>query len=126
MSISLDELTPRLGQIINDYTEKVKKDIEARLDKTSDEIIQYLKTNAPRGNSKVHLADTFIKSINGDGASKTVTIYSKEKGSLIHLIEFGFTHRSCKYVPARPFMRPAYDKLTPKMMEEIRAIIMKG
>lgn len=43
-----------------------------------------------------------------------------------HLLEFGYTHRSGKYVGPRPFMRPAYDMFTPKMLEDIKEIISKG
>jgi len=35
-------------------------------------------------------------------------------------------HRSGKYVGPRPFMRPAYDLITPKMLEDIKRIIEKG
>jgi len=42
---------------------------------------------------------------------------------LVHLIEFGFMHRSGKYVNPRPFLRPAYDTFTPKMLEDIKVII---
>ena len=52
-----------------------------------------------------------------------MTIYSKSKGRLVHLIEFGFVHRSGRFVSARPFLRPSYEKEAPKMEEKIKEAI---
>ena len=53
-----------------------------------------------------------LKRLSGSGITKTITIYAKTKGSITHLVEFGFNHKSGKYVAARPlFLRPAFDAL---------------
>ena len=98
-----------------------------RLEETADQILDYIKENAPRSPwTKEHLGDSFVKESYGDGVNKTIVIYSKTKGSIVHLIELGFKHRSGKLISARPFMRPAYDELTPKMLEDIKKIINGG
>ena len=55
-----------------------------------------------------------------------IYISSKTKSRLVHLIELGFKHRSGRHVAAKPFLRPAYDKFTPEMLEEIKKIISGG
>ena len=89
--------------------------------------LDYIKENAPRSSiNHEHLGDSFLKESFGSGVNKTIVIYSKSKGHIVHLIELGYKHRSGKMVPARPFMRPAYDEFSPNMLEEIQKIIERG
>lgn len=120
---TLDNLAELIMDEVNSYTEHVVKKLEAKLDETADKILEYIKSNAPRSGQKDGLADDFVKADVGSGVNKTIVIYGKEKGMLVHLIEFGFMHRSGKYVNPRPFLRPAYDTFTPKMLEDIKVII---
>lgn len=123
-SIELTSLSKTLSKEISTYTDEVVSMLLAKLDETADKILDYIKTHAPRTSSaKSHLGDSFIKESYGEGINKTIVIYSKTKGSIVHLVELGFRHRSGKYVAARPFLRPAYDEFTPKMLEDIKAII---
>lgn len=122
--MEVDEIVVKINDEVTKYSKDVENQISACLDKTADEIIEYIKTNAPRSNhGSVHLADSFVKETYGEGANKIIVIYSKTKGRLVHLIEFGFKHRSGAFVSARPFLRPAYETYAPKMLEEIRGII---
>ena len=98
-----------------------------KLDETADQILDYIKDNAPRTPwTKEHLGDSFIKETYGEGVNTTIVIYSKTKGYLVHLVELGFKHRSGKMVSARPFLRPAYEQFSPKMLEDIQKIIRSG
>ena len=126
MAISLDNMTVKISELIQKYTDEVKKEAIDELDKTADEILDYIKTNAPRGKSNTHLADSFVKTEIGSGVNKVMYISSKTKSRLVHLIELGFKHRSGRHVAAKPFLRPAYDKFTPEMLEEIKKIISGG
>ncbi len=120
---TLDNLTGKIMDEVKDYSEQIKKELEAKLDETADKILEYIVENAPRSGQKKALADDFIKTDVGSGYNKTIVIHAKEKGMLIHLIEFGFMHRAGKYVNPRPFLRPAFDAFTPKMLEDIKDII---
>ncbi|MBR0294688.1 MAG: HK97 gp10 family phage protein [Bacilli bacterium] len=126
-SIELEALTPEIKEAVESYSKDVEEAILKRLEKTADQILDYIKSNAPRTSwSHEHLGDSFIKESYGEGINKTIVIYSKTKGSIVHLVELGFKHRSGKLVAARPFMRPAYDEFTPKMLEDIEKIINRG
>ena len=126
MSVNLDDVSLKISDLIKEYTDDVQKLTEEKLDKTADEILKYIVANCPRGNSDHHLADSFVKTEVGSGVNKVIYISSKTKGRLVHLVELGFKHTSGKHVPARPFLRPAYDTFTPKMLEEIKNIIKGG
>jgi hypothetical protein len=121
-----DKLTDAIRKSVVEYSQQVVHQIESSLDKTADKIIDYIRTNAPRSGATNALADSFIKESYGEGANKIVVIYSKTNSGLVHLVEFGFKHRSGKLVAARPFMRPSYESLSPAMLEEIRQIIREA
>ena len=125
--LEITALTPEIEKAVKDYSKEVELAIVRRLEETADQILDYIKENAPRSPwTKEHLGDSFVKESYGDGVNKTIVIYSKTKGSIVHLIELGFKHRSGKLISARPFMRPAYDELTPKMLEDIKKMINGG
>lgn len=127
MGVSIDQIGSKLTDIISDYSVQVQDEILKRFELTADEILNYVKTNCPKSNSgSNHLADTFVKTEVGSGLTKIIYISSQKKGRLVHLIELGFKHRGGKHVPARPFMRPAYDTFTPEMLEDIKSIIKGG
>ena len=125
-SIELTALSGKISEHVDSYSKEVVHAIEKELDETADKILEYIKSNAPRGHQSQHLADSFIKESFGSGVHKTIVIYSKTKSSIVHLVELGFKHRSGKLVAARPFLRPAYDQFTPKMLEDITQIIKGG
>ena len=124
--ITLDELGVAIENMVEDYVNELIPKLEKRLDETAEEIVKYISNHAPRSGGSKAFADSFVATPQGEGINKTISIYSNTKGKLTHLLEFGFTHRSGKYIGPRPFMRPAYDLLTPKMLEDIRQLIEKG
>ena len=127
MAVSVDEIGTKITDIIKDYASEVQEEVLKRFELTADEILDYIKNNCPRSDGgSNHLADTFVKTEVGSGLNKIIYISSQKKGRLVHLIELGFKHRSGRHVPARPFMRPAYDTFTPEMLEDIKSIIKGG
>lgn len=126
MSLSIDKGVIRISEMVADYAEEVQEEIVERLNRTADEILDYIRANVPRGKSKNHLADSFVKTAVGSGVNQVIYISSKTKSRLVHLIELGFKHRSGKHVAAQPFMRPAYSEFTPEMLEDIKKIINGG
>lgn len=123
---TVDTFLDEINDAINEYAVDIKKQLERKLDETAELISDYLKNNAPRSGYKNAMADSFKQLAKGDGVNKVITIYAESKGRIIHLLEFGFTHKSGKYVSPRPFMRPAFDTFTPKMIEDIKEIIKRG
>ena len=124
--ITMNDIASKISSIITDYTNKSVDLLEKRIDECADEILVYIKENAPRGDSNSHLADSFIKTVVGEGKNVTIYISSKSEGRIVHLIELGFRHRCGKHVPAHPFLRPGYDTFSPKMLEDLARIVAYG
>lgn len=106
---SLDDFTLKISELIEKSLD-FDSELDEILNKTASDIISDIKETAPIGNSNEHLKDSFTVLKEGTKVNKSVTIYSKGKGRLVHLIEFGFVHRSGRFVSARPFLRPSYEK----------------
>lgn len=124
--ITLDELGSALEDMVEEYNELVIKALENRLDKAANDIVSYISKHAPRSGQSKSIADSFVATPKGKGINKSISIYSNTKGKLTHLLEFGFTHRSGKYVGPKAFMRPAFDLVTPEMLNDIKSIIENG
>lgn len=120
---TVDNFIEKIEEEVQNYSKQILVDIEQKLDETADKIIEYIKLNTQRSGRSGALADDFVKKETGKGITKTILIYARNKGNITHLIEFGYVHNSGKYVAARPFLRPAFDALTPKMVEDIKRII---
>ena len=45
---TLDNLTEKIMDEVNNYSDELKKELEQKLDETADKIIEYIKDNAPR------------------------------------------------------------------------------
>jgi|SRR5690554_6064804 hypothetical protein len=119
----MDNMLTGINTLVQRYGEEITLMIDKRIDQTADEILEYIKANAPRSTGGTnHLADSFVKTKIGD----IVYISSKTKGKLVHLIELGFKHTSGKFVKGRPFLIPAYEKFTPQMLEDLKRIIKNG
>jgi len=122
----MNEIAGKIASIIDDYVKTSFDLLEKRVDACADEVLSYIKENSPRGKSDSHLADSFIKTKVSEGKNVTIYISSSSKGRIVHLIELGFRHTSGKHIPARPFLRPAYDTFAPKMLEDLKRIIAHG
>lgn len=119
----MDKTLIEVNELIQKYGKEVSDSINRRIDETADEILEYIKKNAPRSkNGSNHLADSFIKTKVGN----VVYISSKTKGSLVHLIELGFKHKGGRFIKGRPFLIPGFENFTPKMMEDLKRIIENG
>jgi len=124
--VSLDELGIEIGELVEAYTDEIKREMEKVLDDTSVKVLNYIQSKAPRSGQAYGFAESFVAVPEGEGINKRFAIYSSNKGRLTHLLEFGFTHRGGKFVGPRPFMRPAFDAFAPDMLEQIKAIIERG
>ena len=119
---NLDELAVKVTELVEKSLD-FDNEMDWILTDTANDIISDIRETAPVGNSKEHLKDSFTYVKEGTKSNRSVTIYSKTKGRIVHLVEFGFVHRSGKFVSARPFLRPSYEKEAPKMEERIKEAI---
>ena len=105
MPLSIDKSVLKISELVSEYTKDVQEEIVERLNHTADEILAYIKSNAPKGNSNNHLADSFVKTKVGTGVNQVIYISSKTKSRLVHLIELGFKHRNGRHLKCLKILR---------------------
>lgn len=123
-TVDVDGLELEIVQAIADYTADVSAAIEKEVDRTSKAVLADTKANSPVRTGEYKKGWKRKKST-GHGVVR-YTIYNAKRGSLVHLLEYGFTHTSGKRVEGRPHLRPAYDKHVPEMERNIKEIIKRG
>lgn len=123
--IKPEELGIELSKIIEEYTEEVSIAIEEEIDKTAKELKEEIQATSPKKTGKYSKGFAIKKE--GSRGTASRIIYNKSKPGLVHLLELGHAKRGGKgRVAARPHLRPAYDKIVPKMEKEIENIIKRG
>lgn len=122
-TIKLNDLASTIEGLAKAKSKEVEAKILVELNSAKDDCLSTIKNTAPRSNmvERVHLADSFVAKRIGDNLGTRYIIYSKDKGPLVHLVEFGFTHyKSKKFVRGKQFMLPALDKASKQLVLNIK------
>ena len=125
-NVSVDQLADAITQAMREYTEDVATAIEQTVDEIADAVLMETAMAAPHKTGKY--ARGFVKTdkaLATHGKRKYV-IWNKKHYRLVHLLEFGHAKRGGGRVPARPHMRPVYDKYAPQLEAKIKRIIRNG
>lgn len=126
-TIKLDGLPSSLSSIVNTKSNEIKSKVLKELERAKDDCLSSIQVKAPRStrNTNIHLADSFVAKKVSDGVNTRYIIYSKDKGPLVHLVEFGFTHyKTHKFVRGRQFMIPSLNEASKKLVSKVRKILV--
>lgn len=123
-TVSIDNLANEITNAIREYTEDVTTGIERELDITSKQLTKDISSSSPRKTGEY--AKGWKRKKISFGGQVQYVIYNKKKGSIAHLLEFGYAKRGGGRVAGKPHIRPAYDQDVPKMENRIKAIIRNG
>lgn len=125
--VSVSNLGEEIQKAINKKGKNVEVQVLLALKETANKAVVEISKTAPRShrNVRIHLADTFVAREEKAGLSTRYVIYSKEKGPLVHLVEFGFKHygKNGKYVKGRPFMLPTLEHSSEELIRKVKSII---
>lgn len=123
--IKPEELGIELAKIVKEYTADVAEGIDKEVDKAAKEIKEEVQALAPRDRPKYYKG--FAIKTDRSSGEVTKIIYNKSLPGLVHLKEMGHAKRNRKgRVAGKPHMRPAYDKVAPKLEKNIEKIIRNG
>ncbi len=77
--ITLDDLGQAIEDEIESYVEGIIPKLEKRLNDTAEDILNYMKRNAPRSGYKNAFADSFVATSNGSGMNNLYLFTLKVK-----------------------------------------------
>lgn len=124
--IKIDQLANEITKTIKAYTEDVSEAVSREVDKIADDVLKEVKTNHPYKDRSGDYTKGFKKTKRDAPGRTRRIIWNKKHYRRVHLLEFGHAKRGGGRVPAYPHLRPAYDKYTPHLMNNIKKIIRNG
>ena len=123
--IGIDGLTSAVMDELNHYakhsTQEIKKIAEEVAKDTKDEI----QANAPQKSGK-YAKSWAVKKEKETATSVHLTVHSRNKYQLTHLLEFGHAKRNGGRVAARPHIESAEQQAIKQMEERIREVLENG
>ncbi len=123
-NISIGQLANEIVSAVREYTEDVSNGIEKKVDEVANKVLKEVQASAPKRTGEY--ARTFVKTKEGGYGQHRRIIWNKKHYRRVHLLEFGHAKVNGGRVQAFPHLRPAYDKHTTNLDDEIKQIIRNG
>lgn len=104
--VSIDQMASVIMDGLKEYADLATDDLKAAVKKTGNEVRKQIQSTAPKASgkySKSWSVKTNKESYNG----MEVTVYSRNRYQLAHLLEFGHAKRGGGRVAARPHIAAA-------------------
>lgn len=104
--VSIDQMASVIMDGLKEYADLATDDLKAAVKKTGNEVRKQIQSTAPKASgkySKSWSVKTTKESCNG----MEVTVYSRNRYQLTHLLEFGHAKRGGGRVVARPHIAAA-------------------
>ena len=122
--ISIDNLAKEITKAVQRYTEDIEDAIELKVDEVADEMLKDVRRNSPIQTGRYRRG--FRKTARDFGGKTTRIVWNKSEPTLVHLLEFGHAKVNGGRVNGKPHLRPAYDKNSIKLQNDIKRIIENG
>lgn len=121
MSIKVDSLAEEIMKHINDYADGVEQDVKKAVRKSANTIRKGIADTAPRRPNGGRYAKSWATKTTRETAhSLEVTVHSKDRYQIAHLLEKGHANRGGGRTSARPHIAPAEEagvELLQKLVE---------
>lgn len=135
-TVELDELAPKLNELIKTYTKEIVQECSDELSNQADLLVKDISASAPVSNKTgIHLKDTFIKSLYSSKKQKGMIINREfrihsdskyNKYRIVHLLENGFYNKRIKRrIEGTKFLQNALIRRRRILSLSIKKIIEK-
>lgn len=104
--VSIDQMTSVIMDGLKEYADLATDDLKAAVKKTGNEVKKQIQSTAPRDSGK-YSKSWSVKTTKESSNGMEVTVYSRNRYQLAHLLEFGHAKRGGGRVAARPHIAAA-------------------
>lgn len=104
--VSIGQMASTIIDGLKDYADLATDDLKAAVKKTGNEVKKQIQSTAPKDSGKYSKSWT-VKTTRETSNSMEVTVYSKNRYQLAHLLEFGHAKRGGGRVAAKPHIATA-------------------
>ena len=122
---SVDGLSAAVENQLRQYGAMVSEEIKSAVKRAGETVKQEIQQNAPR-DTGAYAKSWTTKTTNETNHSLTVTVHSKNRYQLTHLLEYGHAKRNGSRVEARPHIASAERKGIQQLEKEIKEKIANG
>lgn len=121
----IDNMTTEIMKGLNEYADLVTTDMKKAVKTSSTLAKNEIKANAPR-DSGDYANSWATKTTLETSNSLEMTVYSKNRGSITHLLENGHANRGGGRTKAYPHIAPAEQSAIEKLENEIKRAVQNG
>ena len=118
--IGIDKLAGEVSEILDEYAETTSEGVKKAVRKTSKAVKEEIKAGAPV-KSGDYRKSWSVKKVKENSNSLVVTVHSKNRYQLAHLLEKGHAKRGGGRVSGKPHIAPAEEngvQMLEKMIQE--------
>ncbi len=118
MVIKIDKLSDEIMKGLMEYKDLVADDVKSIVKKVGNDTKNEIKNNAPK-RTGAYKKSWSVKTTKENSNALTVTVHSKNRYRLTHLLEKGHAKRGGGRTKAIPHIGPAEEKAIKELYDEI-------
>lgn len=117
--VTVDSLADAVMEGLTEYADLATDELKKAVRKAGNEVKKDIQVTAPKDTGD-YQKSWAVKNTKETSNSLEVTVYSKNRYQLTHLLEFGHAKRGGGRVAARPHIAPAEESAVEKLEKEIQ------
>lgn len=123
--VAVGELANAVMKELDDYVKLVTEDMKKAVKKAGTSVKKEIQANAPK-DSGAYAKSWSVKNMKENSHALELTVYSRNRYQLAHLLEFGHAKRGGGRVPGRAHIAPAEEAGVKQLEAEIERCIRNG
>ena len=120
--IQIGELANTVMKGLEEYAKLSTEEVKEAVKKAGNEVKKEISANAPNDTGKYSKSWT-VKNTRETSNSLEVTVHSRNRYQLAHLLEFGHAKRGGGRVSGRPHIAPAEQKGIEELQKDIERVL---
>ncbi len=125
MDVKISNMSAAIMRGLTEYKDLLADDMKKAVRKAGKTVKEEIQANAPKKTGNYSKSWT-VKATKETPDSLELTVYSKNKYQLAHLLEKGHAKRNGGRVKAQPHIKPAEEKGIKELETEIKRILGGG
>lgn len=116
--VSIDGMAAAIMEGLTEYADLASEDLKAAVKKAGTTARKEIQANAPK-NTGAYAKSWSVKNTKETSNTLEVTVYSRNRYQLAHLLEFGHAKRGGGRVNGKSHIAPAEEKAVTELEQEI-------
>lgn len=123
--VTVDTMASAIMEGLTDYADLATEDMKEEVKKTGASLRKEIQRNAPK-DSGAYTKSWTVKKTEESANTLTLTVHSKNRYQLTHLLEHGHAKRDGGRVAGKPHIAPAEQKAVKQLAENIERRLKNG